>query len=263
MLVDSHCHLDLIDPEPAAIDRLLAAARRRGVTHFLCVCVDMENAERVRSIATSHDQVFASVGLHPNVAFDDTEVDQEQLATLAADPVIVAVGETGLDYYRCGSAEEKAAQQERFRRHIRVARAVGKPVIVHCREAAEDTLRILREERVEEVGGVMHCFVEDGATAQAAMALGCMISFSGIVTFRNAQALREVARVVPADRLLVETDAPYLAPVPHRGKTNQPAFVRDTAEFLAELRGESLDVLARATTANFFNLFAQAKVQRH
>lgn len=263
MLVDSHCHLDLIDPEPAVIDGLLEAARQRGVTHFLCVCVDMENAGRVRAIAAAHDQVFASVGVHPNVAFDDTEVDQDQLVSLAADPVMVAVGETGLDYYRCRSAGEKAAQQERFRRHIRVARAVGKPVIVHCREAAADTLRILREERVDEVGGVMHCFVEDEATAQAAMALGCMISFSGIVTFRNAQALREVARIVPADRLLVETDAPYLAPVPHRGKTNQPAFVRDTAEFLAQLRGESFEALARATTANFFNLFAAATANSH
>jgi TatD DNase family protein len=252
MLVDSHCHLDLIDPTLERVDSLLATAAAAGVGHFLCVSVSLANAPVVRALATRYDNVSASVGVHPNHTGPD-EPDAHELARLAADPLIVAVGETGLDYHY--GADHVALQQSRFRAHIRAAREVGKPLIVHMRDATDDTLRLLAEERAADVGGVMHCFTEDWPTAQRALDLGFHISFSGIVTFKSAEPIRGAARQVPAERLLVETDAPYLAPVPHRGKQNQPAYVRHVADCVAALRGIEPAALDAQVGKNFFELF--------
>lgn len=256
MLVDSHCHLDLIDPSLERVAALLAQAAQVGVGHMLCVSVSLANAPVVRTLAARHAQVSASVGVHPNHLGDD-EPDVDALARLAADPLIVAVGETGLDYHY--GADHAALQQTRFRSHIRAAREVGKPLIVHMREATDDTLRILAEERAQDIGGVMHCFTEDWPTAQRALELGFHISFSGIVTFKSAEPIRDAARRVPAERLLVETDAPYLAPVPHRGKQNQPAYVRQVADCVAALRDMTPAELDAQVTENFFKLFPLAR----
>lgn len=257
MLVDSHCHLDMLDLEPfgGTIQGVLDAAAANDVDHFLCVSINMEDYPRMLGIAEAHDRVSASVGLHPNER-GGHEPTIEELVELAAHPKVVAIGETGLDYFR--SEGDLDWQRERFRRHIRAARACGKPVIVHSRDAPEDTIAILDEEHAREVGGVMHCFTGDWAMAQQAMALDFHISFSGIVTFKSATELQEVAEKMPAERMLVETDCPYLAPVPHRGKPNQPAYVRYTAEFIAELRGDTYEQVAEATTANFVSLFKPA-----
>jgi TatD DNase family protein len=223
---------------------------------MLCVSVTLETFPEIRALAHEHPQVFASVGVHPNER-EGHEPSVEELTRLAGDDRVVAIGETGLDYYR--SQGDMAWQQERFRRHIRAAKESGKPLIIHTREAAEDTLRIMREEGAADIGGVMHCFTESADVAREALDLDFYISFSGIVTFRNAEALREVAKLVPQDRLLVETDAPYLAPVPYRGKTNEPAFVRQVAECLAAVRQTSPDDMAELTTRNFFTLFRAAR----
>jgi TatD DNase family protein len=254
-LVDSHCHLNF-DPLGKELDAVLHRARDAGVTHMLCVAVTVEKLPEVIAIAEAHATVFASVGVHPDHA-EDKDPSVAELVALADHPRVVAIGETGLDYFRLKGDLEW--QRERFRRHIRAARETGKPLIIHTREAAEDTIRILREESAQEVGGVMHCFTESREVASAALDLGFYISFSGIVTFRNADVLRSVAAQVPANRLLVETDAPYLAPMPHRGKTNEPAYVRHVAELLATLRGTSLEEISAQTSANFFSLFTAAK----
>jgi len=251
-LVDSHCHLNF-DPLNASLPAVLARARENGVSHMLCVSVTLEKFPEVRALAEQHDNIFASVGVHPNER-DIAEPTVEQLQALAEHPRVVAIGETGLDYYR--SEGDLTWQQERFRTHIRAARAAKKPLIIHTREAPADTLRIMAEEGAGEAGGVMHCFTESWEVARRALDLGFYISFSGIITFRNADALRDVARRVPADRLLVETDCPYLAPVPFRGKTNEPAFVRYVAEQVAVVRETSPDLVAQTTTQNFFSLFA-------
>jgi TatD DNase family protein len=249
-LVDSHCHIDF--PELATdIEGVLARMASSGVTHALCVSVNLEDFPRVLALAQAHPNVFASAGVHPDHA--GPEPSEQQLRAAGSEARVVAIGETGLDYYRATGDLEP--QRERFRRHIRVARDLGKPLIIHCRQAAEDLLRIMEEEGAAEAGGVMHCFTESWDVAARAMAMNFFISFSGIVTFRNAGALREVAQRVPLERMLVETDSPYLAPVPHRGKTNEPAFVRHVAESIAELRGIALPELAAATTANFNRLF--------
>lgn len=255
-LVDSHCHLPLLGAERSTADYLSAAAAV-GVTHALCVAVDLETYPGVLALAHSFPNVYASVGIHPNGEHEARDTSLDELCTLASDERVVAIGETGLDYYH--QQGDSALQHARFRLQIQAAIAVGKPLIVHTRDAAADTVRLLQEENAQKVGGVMHCFVEDWATAEAAMALGFYISFSGIVTFRSATALQDVARQVPLSRLLVETDAPWLAPVPRRGKPNEPAFVRHTAEFLAGLREEPLPALAAATTRNFFDLFHCAR----
>lgn len=257
-LVDSHCHLDRLDLTPfdGDLEGALALAADNGVSHMLCVCIDADNLEAVLQIARAHAHIFATVGIHPNETGGE-EPSVEWLVAQAADPQVVAIGETGLDYFR--SEGDLEWQRERFRRHIAAARQTGKPLVVHSREAGEDTLRLLREEGAAEAGGVMHCFVDDWETVEQALELGFYISFSGIVTFRNAAQVREVASRVPLERMLVETDAPYLAPVPHRGKSNQPAYVRHVAECVAELRGVPLEELAAATTENFFRLFAAAK----
>ena len=221
MLVDSHCHLDF--PELASnLDSVMAMMRENGVAHALCVSVILEHFPRVRALAERYPHIYGSVGVHPdyeNVA----EVSTAELVKLAQHPRIIAIGETGLDYYRVKGDPDW--QRERFRRHIHAARECGKPLIVHTREAAADTIRIMREEGADKAGGVMHCFTESWETAEAAMDLGYYISFSGIVTFKNARALKEVARKVPLERMLIETDAPYLAPAPHRGKVNQQLVV--------------------------------------
>ena len=250
-LVDSHCHLDFDDFRDR-IPAVLASMAGAGVSHALCISVTLTDFPRVLALAERHANLYATVGVHPDYP-DEGEIRVEDLVRLADHPKIVAIGETGLDYYRLTGALEW--QRQRFRAHIRAARATGKPLVIHTRAAAEDTLRIMREEGAREAGGVMHCFTETLEVARAAVELGFFVSFSGIVTFRNAAALREVAKALPLDRILVETDSPYLAPVPHRGKVNEPAFVRHVAEAVAELRGLSLDAFAEATTANFFRLF--------
>lgn len=251
MFVDSHCHLDF--PELAAeLPALLAAMVEARVTHALCISVNLPDWPAVHALAIAHPNLHATVGVHPD--YEDTpEPSVDDLVSLAAAPKIVAIGETGLDYYRLGG--DLAWQRERFRTHIRAARRAVKPLVIHTRAAAEDTLAIMRDEGAGEAGGVMHCFTETWDVAQAALDLGFHISFSGIVTFKNAHTLHDVARRVPLDRMLIETDSPYLAPVPYRGKRNQPAYVPYVAHAIARLRGEPVETIARATTANFFRLF--------
>lgn len=255
MLVDSHCHLDF--PELAArLDEVLAAMSAHEIGHALCVCVSLENFDRVLAVAASDPRLSASVGVHPDSA-DVREPDVETLVELAATPGVVAIGETGLDYFRTQADTEW--QRDRFRVHIRAARRSGKPLIVHTRAAAADTLRLMREEDAGQAGGVLHCFTEDWPMAKAALDLGFHVSFSGIVTFRNAADLREVAARVPDDRLLIETDSPYLAPVPQRGKTNEPALVRHVADCLADVRGQTSTRIAELTTENYFRLFKDSQ----
>ena len=256
MLVDSHCHLDMLCPQQQSISDVLEQAAQQDIEHMLCVSVSLERFQPMMDLITPFAQISASVGVHPD-GTDVQEADEEQLVELAQADKIVAIGETGLDYFRTEGDVEW--QRERFRCHIRAARAAGKPLIVHTRAAKQDTLKILREEQAGEVGGVLHCFTEDWDMARAAMDMNFYISFSGIVTFKNAQELKQVAQKMPADRMLVETDAPYLAPVPKRGKTNQPAFVRYVAEHVAELRGETLEQVAGTTTENFYRLFSGAR----
>jgi TatD DNase family protein len=255
MLVDSHCHLDFEDFRDR-IPEIRTRMAEAGVTHALCISVVLEDFPRVRALAEQYDNFYASVGVHPDYPEAGT-VETEQLVALAQHPRVIGIGETGLDYYRLTGDLEW--QRERFRAHIRAARESGKALIVHTRAAAEDTIRILREERADEVGGVLHCFTETQAVADAALDLNFYVSFSGIVTFKKATELKEVARNLPLDRILVETDSPYLAPVPYRGKTNEPAFVLHVAEEIARLRGISLEEVAAATTANFFRLFSHAR----
>jgi len=257
MLVDSHCHLDRLDLNPFAgeLSAALAAAAAQGVGHFLCVAIDLDSWPALLRQVEPFPNVALSVGVHPSATTADPPAIDRLLA-LADHPRVVAIGETGLDYHY--GKDSKARQQEWFRAHITAARALGKPLIIHTREASADTLRILTEENAADVGGVIHCFTEDWTVAKQAMALNFYISLSGIVTFRGARQLQEVARRLPAERLLVETDSPYLAPVPYRGQSNQPAWVRLVAEYIAELRGERLEHVAAVTTANYFRLFGDS-----
>ncbi len=256
MFVDSHCHIDFPDFTDG-VAPLLANMKAADVGYALCISVNLENFSRVLGIAQAHENLFASVGVHPDHD-EGREPDVAELVELASLPKVVAIGETGLDYYRM-AREDVEWQRTRFRTHIRAARQVGKPLVIHTRNAAEDTLAIMAEEGASEAGGVMHCFTESQAVADAAMDMGFYISFSGIVTFKNAKALKEVARHVPLERMLIETDSPYLAPTPHRGKQNEPAFVRHVAEEIAQLRGISVEEVATASTRNFFQLFAGAR----
>jgi TatD DNase family protein len=253
-LVDSHCHLDFPEFE-GKLGEVREEMRANGVTHALCISVELPKFPKVLALAEAHENFFASVGVHPD--HEAEAVEAARLVELAAHPKVVAIGETGLDYHRLSGDLEW--QRERFRTHIRAARKCRKPLVIHTRDAAEDTLRIMREEGASEVGGVMHCFTETQEVADGALALGFHISFSGIVTFKNATQLKEVARRVPLERLLVETDSPYLAPVPHRGKTNRPGLVRHVAEEVARLRGIAFEDLAEATTRNFFRLFVPGR----
>lgn len=252
--VDSHCHLDF--PELAAcLPQVIEHMKENGVGWALCAGVTLERLPAVLDLADSYANLFAAVGVHPDNE-GGAEPDEDRLVSLSTHPKVVAIGETGLDYYRLEGDLEW--QRERFRVHIRAARRTGLPLIIHTRSAAADTLRVLKEEKAEEAGGVFHCFTEDTEVARQALDMGFLISMSGIVTFKNATAIKDVARMVPFDRLLVETDSPYLAPVPYRGKTNEPAYVRHVAEEVARLKSVSLEEMAAATTDNFFRLFSKA-----
>lgn len=251
MFIDSHCHLDFPDFRDR-VPELLERMRANRVDAAMCIGVNLEDLPGVLALADVHPNLWATVGVHPDYP-DCTEPTVDHLVALADRPKVLAIGETGLDYYRLQGDLEW--QRERFRVHIRAARACGKPLVIHTRAAAADTLRLMREEGAEAVGGVMHCFTEDWETAAAAIDLGMCISFSGIVTFKSAEALRAVAARVPDDRLLIETDAPYLAPVPMRGKTNEPAFVSHVAERIAQVRGTTVERIGELTTANFRRVF--------
>lgn len=256
MLVDSHCHLNF--PEfTENIHAVRQLMQDSQVGHALCVSVTLDKFPEVLSLAEQYDNFYASVGVHPDYEnIDEPSVDL--LCRLAQRPKVVAIGETGLDYFRLSGDLEW--QRERFRTHIRAAILAKKPLIIHTRSAAEDTLKIMQEEGAQQVGGVMHSFTESLEMAEAAIEMGFYISFSGIVTFKNATQLKVVAQKVPLDKILVETDSPYLAPVPFRGKTNQPAYVKYVAQEIASLRGISLEAVTQATTQNFFNLFKHASI---
>ena len=259
MYVDSHCHINF--PELAArMPEIIGKMQENQVSHALCVSVNLPDFPQVLALAEQYPHIYASVGVHPD--YEDTpEPSVEQLVQLSQHPKIVAIGETGLDYYRLQGDLEW--QRERFRVHIRASRETRKPLIIHTRSASEDTLRVLREEGggtdAGGVAGVMHCFTESLEVAQAALALGFYISFSGIVSFKSAKELQAVAQVVPLERMLIETDSPYLAPVPHRGKMNEPGFVMHVAEFIAKLKDVPLQTVAQVTTDNFFTLFNTAR----
>jgi TatD DNase family protein len=255
MYIDSHCHINF--PELAVrLPEILGNMEENGVSHALCVSVDLPDFPKILELAETYPQIYASVGVHPD--YEETpEPSVEQLVTLSSHQKVIAIGETGLDYYRLQGDLEW--QRERFRIHIRASRATRKPLIIHTRAASEDTIRIMREEgagiKAGGAGGVMHCFTESLEVAEAAMEMGFYISFSGIVTFKSAKQLQAVALKVPLERMLIETDSPYLAPVPHRGKMNEPGLVRHVGEFLARLKQVSHEQLAAQTTNNFFNLF--------
>ena len=258
MLVDSHCHLDRLDLSPFdnSFDDLMTTTAEAGVGHLLCVCIDLESYPQMLELVAPYPQISVSVGVHPNDR-DRREPDADELQALAQHPRNVAIGETGLDYYR--SEGDLDWQRARFRRHIAAARNCNKPLIIHTRAARTDTIEIMHSEGAADAGGVMHCFTEDWEMAKKALDMGFYISFSGIVTFKNAADLRDVARKVPLDRLLIETDAPYLAPVPHRGKSNLPQYVVEVAACVAELRGMQAETLIEHTGENFFRLFANAR----
>ena len=253
MLVDSHCHINFPDLA-ARLPDVLTNMQHNGVSHALVISVSRDTAAEVLGLAEQHANLYATVGVHPDDP-ENAEFSEDELVAHAAHPRVVGIGETGLDYHWCEG--DLTWQHERFRTHIRAARRAGLPLIIHTRDSALDTLRLLREEQAQECGGVMHCFTENWEIAQAALDLGFYISFSGIVTFKNAAQIKDVAQRVPLERMLVETDSPYLAPVPFRGKTNEPAYVKHVAEHIAELPGVSFDTIAQATTDNFFRLFAK------
>ena len=255
MLVDSHCHLDF-PSLTENLPRVFELMQKNNVACAVCIGVNLEDFQRVLSLAEAHPHIFASVGVHPEVT-DAREPSVAELVSLAQHPKIIAIGETGLDYY--WHKDQPKWQRERFRAHIRAAIEVGKPLVIHNREATADTLRLIEEEGAGQVGGILHCFTETWDIAEAVLALGFYISFSGIVTFKNALTIKEVARRIPLDRLLIETDAPYLAPMPFRGKQNQPGYVKYVAEEIARLRDISVEDVATATTDNFSRLFPQTK----
>ncbi len=255
MLVDSHCHIDL--PELAGnLPQVLGLMQDNDVGCAVCIGVTLEDFPRIQALVESSRTIFASVGVHPETT-DVREPSIADLVALAQHPKVIAIGETGLDYYWHKDAPEW--QRERFRVHIRAAIEAGKPLVVHNRDATADTLRVMAEEGAGQVGGILHCFTESWEVAEAALDLGFHISLSGIVTFKNALVVKEVARRIPLDHLLIETDAPYLAPVPYRGKLNQPGYVRYVAEEIAKLRGIPCEEVASATTENFFRLFPQVR----
>jgi TatD DNase family protein len=256
MFIDSHCHLDFPELQ-ADQSNVLNLMRENAVTHALTISTTLKTFPAVRAVAEANANIWCSTGVHPDEQVDDHEPTVDELLGMAAHPKVVAIGETGLDYFRL--TEPLDWQRERFRIHIRAARACAKPLVIHTRNAHADTLRLMREENASEASGVMHCFTETQAVADAAMEMNFYISFSGIVTFKSAKELKEVAKHVPLNRMLIETDSPYLAPMPYRGKMNQPGYVKHVAEHIAELRGISVEEVAEATTANFFTLFKDAK----
>ncbi len=254
MYIDSHAHIDFDDLASQG-DALFERMQAARVSHVVCIGVSLENFPRVLAVAQARDNVFATVGVHPEHT-EGEEPDVARLLALAADPKVIAIGETGLDYY--WHKDQPEWQRERFRVHIRAARGAGLPLVIHTRDSAADVLRILEEEGAGEVGGVMHCFTETLAVAEAAIALGFHISFSGILTFKNATQIKEVAASIPLDRILIETDSPYLAPVPYRGKLNEPSYVPHVAAEIARLRGIPLETVEQATAINFRRCFPRA-----
>jgi TatD DNase family protein len=252
MFIDSHCHLNLLAEQEGGVALAIDNAKANNVDHILCISIDKSSCHDILALANSNAYLSASVGIHPNI--DQTEnFTVEELVTLANQDKVIAIGETGLDYFR--SEGDLEWQRDRFRTHIEAAKQLKKPLIIHTREARQDTMDILENENAEAAGGIIHCFTENWETAKRALDIGFYISLSGIVTFKNAKDLQDVAKKLPLDRILIETDAPYLAPVPHRGKTNQPAYVKHVAEFIAELRGEPVEEIAAMTSANFHRLF--------
>lgn len=254
MFIDSHCHLDRIDLAPYQDDfsQFMLQARQQQIEHMLCIAIDMERYPAMRAMIAPYPDISLSVGVHPNVT-DGHEPTIDELLQLADDAKVIAIGETGLDYFH--GKGDLQWQRQRFSDHIEAAKILDKPLIIHTREAGHDALDMLREQGGDQVGGIIHCFTEDWAYAEKALELGFYISFSGIVTFKNAQAIKDVAQRVPADRFLIETDSPYLAPVPYRGKPNYPTYVRHVAEHIAELRGCSVEEIARLSSDNFYRLF--------
>jgi len=254
MLIDSHCHLDKIDLEPYQNDFsiFMDEAKKQNIEQMLCISIDLEAYPAMSELVKPYDMISLSVGVHPNVT-EGQDPTAAELITLADNPRVIAIGETGLDYFR--SEGDLTWQHQRFVQHIEAAKQTQKPLIIHTREAGKDTLRILKEQGAEQVGGVIHCFTEDWDFAQQAMDLNFYISFSGIVTFKNAKSIQEVAKKVPADRYLIETDSPYLAPVPFRGKPNVPMYVQQVAQCVADLRGESVETVIEQSNKNFKRLF--------
>jgi TatD DNase family protein len=256
MLVDSHCHIHLLPDYPACTEAAIAAAKANDVQWLLNVGVSLEDMPELIKLA-AYDPVYISAGVHPNEQPGVVYAEQVLIDAVNSHPKVIAIGETGLDYYRQDNDEQDLTwQRDRFVTHMNVAKKLKKPMIIHSRHARKDTIDLLRSENAREVGGVMHCFTEDWDMAKKALDLGFYISFSGIVTFKTATELQEVAQKVPLDRILIETDCPYLAPIPFRGKVNQPAYVKHTAEFMAQLRGESFESFAAQTTDNFRRLFS-------
>ena len=254
MLIDSHCHLDRIDLKPYQNDfaSFMQEAEANHIEHLLCISIDLESYPDMLDLVAGYPQISVTVGVHPNVQ-DGKDPGVDELISLGLADKVIGIGETGLDYFR--SEGDLTWQHQRFRNHIRAAKRLKKPLIIHTREAQNDTLRILKEEDASEAGGVIHCFTEGWEFAQKALDLNFYISFSGIVTFNSAKEIKEVAKKVPADRFLIETDSPYLAPVPFRGRPNYPTYVRYVAEQIAELRGTSINKVAHQSTENFYNLF--------
>lgn len=255
MFIDSHCHLDRIDLKPYNNDfaTFVQDARAKQIEHMLCIAIDLESYPDMLALIAPYPEISLSVGVHPNVT-ESREPSVDELLQLATHEKVIAIGETGLDYFR--SEGDLAWQHQRFKNHIQVAKTLNKPLIIHTREAGHDSLDVLKAEGAEQVGGIIHCFTEDWAYAKKALDLNFYISFSGIVTFKNAQAIQEVAQKIPADRFLIETDSPYLAPVPYRGKPNYPTYVRHVAEQIAELRNSSVEDIAELSRDNFYRLFA-------
>ncbi|HHW7520075.1 TPA: TatD family hydrolase [Mannheimia haemolytica] len=253
-IIDSHCHLDSLDYETRHknVDEVIENAKARGVHHFISVCTTVGRFEAMKNLTAHRNDVSLSCGVHP-LNVEDEPFDYDKLFQFAQDPKVVAIGETGLDYHY--TPETKALQQSLFVQQIEIANKLNKPLIIHSRSARQDTMDMLEQNNAEKCGGVLHCFTEDWAMAKRALDIGFYISISGIITFRNAEELREVVRKVPLDRLLVETDSPYLAPIPYRGKPNQPAYVRETCEYVATLKGVSTEELTRITTENVQHLF--------
>ena len=256
MIVDSHCHLNILPQDKVGtITEVIERAKTLGVNRMLCVAINPEQWPEVLALADQHSQVYAAIGVHP-CEEPNVVVTDEALLKAAAHPKVIAIGEIGLDYFHFNIQQQDMTwQHDRLRQHVRVAKQLQKPIIIHTRHSTPDCLKILKEEGADEVGGIMHCFVEDLETAQRAMDLGFYISFSGIVTFKNATDLKAVAQQIPLDKLLVETDSPYLAPMPYRGKTNQPGYTRYVVEEIAKLREVSFETIAQATTDNFNRLF--------
>ncbi|MBF6058534.1 MULTISPECIES: TatD family hydrolase [Thiomicrorhabdus] len=255
MIVDSHCHLNILPAdELGSIDEIIERAESLGVERMMCIAIGPEQWHEVLQLAENHPQVYAAIGVHPCEP-QEVVISDEALLEAASHPKVLAIGEVGLDYFHFDPQSDMSWQHDRFRQQIRIAKQLKKPLVIHTRNSTDDCLNILQEENAEEIGGIMHCFVEDMQIAERAMKLGFYISFSGIVTFKNAKELKQVAAEVPLDRILVETDSPYLAPMPYRGKTNQPGYTRYVAEEIARLKNLPLETVAEATSENFKRLF--------